>query len=147
MFLFLLLAFMVVWALSLVGCTQRAWTQDCEGRAENFGPYATAAFANWITFQSRVVAMAKTAGYCAGESGGAQTAPGLGHEAWPLDEQESNARLTRLSDLTSWSTQLRQAEAWLLWLSPQHIDQLSAQAHGRGKQCGEVGSWLLSPAR
>lgn len=144
MFLFLLLAFMVVWALSLVGCTQSAWTQDREGQAENFWPFAVAAFANWIVFQSRVVAIAKTAGYCPGVSGGAQAAPGLGHEAWPLDQQESNARLMRLDGSTSWSKQLRQAEAWLLWLSPKHIVQLAAPVHGRGKQCGEVGSWLLS---
>ena len=147
MFLFLLLAIMVVWALSLVGYTQSAWTQGREGRAENFGPFAVAALANWITVQSRWVAMAKTAGRCPGVSGGAQTAPGLGHEACPLDGQESNTWLMRLVDSTSWSKQLRQAEAWPLWLSPQHILQLAAPALGRGKQCGEFGSWLLSSAR
>lgn len=148
MFLFLLIAFMVVWALSLAVWTQLAFcADDNNGQAEIKGPLAGGSHSIWINIQSRVRAMARVVGGCSALPNSDRQLRGSGEQPRRLCRQESSAGVLRRSALPSWSRELRKAVATAT--HTQFDERLTTElpAQRRCKPRGEVGRCLMSLAQ
>lgn len=148
MFLFLLIASMVGWALSLAVWTQLAFcANDNNGQAEIRGPLAVGSHSMWINIQSRVLALARVVGGCSALPNSDQQLRGSGEQPRRSCRQESSAGVLRLSALTSWSRELGKAVATAT--HTQFDERLTTElpAQRRCKPCGEVVRSLLSLAQ
>lgn len=148
MFLFLLIASMVGWALGLVVWTQIAFRAcDDNDQAEIRGPLAVGSHSMWINFQFRVLALARVVGGCSALPDSHQQLGGSGEPPWRSCRQEWNARVLRLRALASWSREL--GKAVVTATHTQFDERLTTElpAHRRCKPCGEVVRSLLSLAQ
>ncbi len=148
MFLFLLIAFMVGWALGLAVWTQRAFgTNDDKGQAENWRLRAIGTRSLWIDLQSHALDLARVAEGCSAMPDGSCASRGWSDRRRRWGLQEGNAGVSRLNDWTSWSRELKKALAAAMRIQFDAHHSAEWPAQRRCEQNSDVGQCWLSLAQ
>lgn len=104
MFLFLLLAFVVIWALCLVGWTQIVFGYHDQGdQAESRGAFALGTLSGWRYLRSRMLELVRASGYGSASPIDGKLACCASDGLWQASVQEVEARTLGNCGLTSWS--------------------------------------------